>query len=126
MNVETVSSWAGSPEVTLVSEGGSQVKVHRLLLGLYSDQWRLTLHGLEISPLVFILQGVDGLQLGRLVGEIYQSCTESELRKNSVVIKRSALEECDEDQSQENIQTTYLSENIHPSTKSEDKDDEYK
>ena len=100
MTLETVSSWAGSPEVTLVSEGGSQVKVHRLLLGLYSDQWRLTLQGLEISQLVFILQGVDGLQLGRLVGEIYRPFTESEPRRHSVIMKRTGLEECDKDQSQ--------------------------
>ena len=89
MTLETVSSWAGSPEVTLVSEGGSQVKVHRLLLGLYSDQWRLTLQGLEISQLVFILQGVDGLQLGQLVSQIYQPFTESEPRRDSVIISRS-------------------------------------
>ena len=89
MTLETVSSWAGSPEVTLVSEGGSQVKVHRLLLGLYSDQWRLTLQGLEISQLVFILQGVDGLQLGQLVSQIYQPFTESEPRRDPVIISRS-------------------------------------
>ena len=79
MTLENVSSWAGSPEVTLVTEGGSQVKVHRLLLGLYSDQWRLTLQGLEISQPVFILQGVDELQLGRLVGEIYQTFRKSQI-----------------------------------------------
>ena len=80
------------------------MKVHRLLLGLYSDQWRLTLQGLEISQLVFILQGVDGLQLGRLVSDIYRPFTESEPRRHSVIIKRSGLEECVEDKSQENIQ----------------------
>ena len=101
MTLETVSSWAGSPEVTLVSEGGSQVKVHRLLLGLYSDQWRLTLQGLEISQLVFILQGVDGLQLGKLVSEIYQAFTESDseveddVERTSVITRTEKINEYD-------------------------------
>ena len=107
--METVSSWAGSPEVTLVSEGGSQVKVHRLLLGLYSDQWRLTLQGLEISQLVFILQGVDGLQLGRLVGEIYEpfaelvSEEENTVERVSVITRVEREREDESDQSNDNI-----------------------
>ena len=99
--METVSSWAGSPEVTLVSEEGSQVKVHRLLLGLYSDQWRLTLQGLEISQLVFILQGVDGLELGQLISEIYKAFTESDseveddVEKISVITRTEKINEYD-------------------------------
>ena len=100
--MNAVSSWAGSPEVTLVSEGGSQVKVHRMLLGLYSDQWRLTLQGLEINQLVFILQGDDGLQLGRLVSEIYKAFTESDseveddVEKISVITRTEKINEYDE------------------------------
>ena len=74
-----------------MSEGGSQVKVHRLLLGLYSDQWRLTLQGLEVSQLVFILQGVDGLQLGQLVSQIYQPFIESDSEEDSVEMERFSV-----------------------------------
>ena len=122
--METVSSWAGSPKVTLVSEGGSQVKVHRLLLGLNSDQWRLTLQGLEISQLVFILQGVDGLQLGRLVGEIYEpfaelvSEEENTVERVSVITRVEREREDESDQSNDNIDdedTNYGSEDKNES-----------
>ena len=65
-----------------MSEEGTEVKVHTLLLGLYSHQWRYTLQEVsqevsqgvsqEVSPLVFILQGVHSKQLARLVREVYR------------------------------------------------------
>ena len=77
-----ITRWAGPPSVHLVSEEGTEVKVHRLLLGLYSHQWRHTLQEASqevsqeasqgVSPLVFILQGVDRQQLARLVREVYR------------------------------------------------------
>ena len=73
-----ITCWAGPPSVHLVSEEGTEVKVHTLLLGLYSHQWRHTLQeasqevSQEVSPLVFILQGVHSKQLARLVREVYR------------------------------------------------------
>ena len=69
-----ITCWAGPPSVHLVSEEGTEVKVHRLLLGLYSHQWRHTLQEVsqDVSPLVFILQGVHSKQLARLVREVYR------------------------------------------------------
>ena len=54
-----ITCWAGPPSVHLVSEEGTEVKVHTLLLGLYSHQWRHTLQ--EVSQ-----------QLVRLVREVYR------------------------------------------------------
>ena len=64
--------WAGEPEVTLVSEDGTEVKVHRIFLALYTDQWRQTLQGLQISQLVLLLQDVDGGELEEIVSGIYR------------------------------------------------------
>ena len=70
--MDPVNSWAGEPEVTLVSEDGTEVKVHRIFLALYTDQWRQTLQGLQISQLVLLLQDVDGGELEDIVSGIYR------------------------------------------------------
>ena len=70
--MDLITSWAGSPEVSLVSETGSEVKVHRILLGLYTDQWRQNLQGLASTDLVFILQGVGDQELEELANDIYR------------------------------------------------------
>ena len=70
--MDLITSWAGSPEVRLVSETGLEVKVHRILLGLYTDQWRQNLQCLESSDLVFILHGVGHQELQQLRTDIYK------------------------------------------------------
>ena len=70
--MDLITSWAGSPEVRLVSETGLEVKVHRILLGLYTDQWRYHLQGVESSDLVFILHGVGHQELEELRTDIYK------------------------------------------------------
>ena len=70
--MDLITSWAGSPEVRLVSETGSEVKVHRILLGLYTDQWRQNLQALASTDLVFILQGVGDQELEALANDIYR------------------------------------------------------
>ena len=69
--MDLITSWAGSPEVSLVSETGAEVRVHRTLLGLYTDQWRQNLTGLDSTDLVFILQGVGDQELEEIVYKIY-------------------------------------------------------
>ena len=55
-----------------MSETGSEVKVHRILLGLYTDQWRQNLQGLASTGFVFILQGVGDQELEELANDIYR------------------------------------------------------
>ena len=55
-----------------MSETGLEVKVHRTLLGLQSEQWRHNLQGLGPSDLVFILQGISDQELEELRTDIYR------------------------------------------------------
>ena len=55
-----------------MAETGVEVKVHRTLLGLYTDQWRQNLTGLDSTDLVFILQGVVDQELEDIVSNIYR------------------------------------------------------
>ena len=73
-----MASWAGSPEVSLVSETGWEVRVHRILLGLYSQQWRQILHGLSSTELVFIMQGMARTDLQELLNNIYKPLYETQ------------------------------------------------
>ena len=57
-----------------MSETGLEVRVHRTLLGLYTEQWRQNLQGLGSTELVFILQGVGHQELEELVTDIYKPC----------------------------------------------------
>ena len=86
--MDLITSWAGSPEVSLVSETGSEVKVHRIMLGLYTDQWRQNLQGLASTDLVFILQGVGDQELEELANDIYRSLFDAreddEVAKNNM------------------------------------------
>ena len=60
-----------------MSEAGSEVKVHRMLLGLYTEQWRHNLQGLPSTELVFILQGVGHQELEELRIDIYRPLFDS-------------------------------------------------
>ena len=53
-----------------MSETGAEVRVHRTLLGLYTDQWRQNLQALDSTELVFLLQGVGHLELEELLADI--------------------------------------------------------
>ena len=55
-----------------MSETGAEVRVHRTLLGLYTDQWRQNLQALDSTELVFLLQGVGHLELEELLADIYK------------------------------------------------------
>ena len=98
--MDSVISWAGSPEVTLVSEEGTEVKVHRILLALYTDQWRQTLQGLEISQLVLLLQDVGAQELDQLVTDIYKPFTATGdnqvIRENYQIERQNYPEDIDE------------------------------
>ena len=99
--MDLISSWAGSPEVRLVGETGSEVKVHRTLLGLYTDQWRQNLQGLASTDLVFILQGVGDQELEELANDIYKPLFDNgdeEVTKNDVESETGTDQESDKDE----------------------------
>ena len=99
--MDLITSWAGSPEVSLVSETGAEVRVHRTLLGLYTDQWRQNLQGLDSTQLVFILQGVGDQELEDLTIDIYRPLLdtgEDEITENDVEGEGGKDKESDEDE----------------------------
>ena len=99
--MDPVNSWAGEPEVTLVSEDGTEVKVHRIFLALYTDQWRQTLQGLQISQLVLLLQDVDGGELEEIVSGIYRPFIvrgdTKDIQDSQAVEKENTIEAAAED-----------------------------
>ena len=90
--MDLITSWAGSPEVRLVSETGLEVKVHRILLGLYTDQWRYNLQGVESSEVVFLLHGVGHQELQQLVNDIYKPLYATEDSQDNILEEEIHLE----------------------------------
>ena len=106
--MDPVNSWAGEPEVTLVSEDGTEVKVHRIFLALYTDQWRQTLQGLQISQLVLLLQDVDGGELEEIVSGIYRPFIvrgdTKDIQDSQAVEKENTIEATSEDIAESHVE----------------------